>query len=268
MRWLDAQRLAWEQTDRGHQRFRLFQVDVRSKHVSHIIDERTDTFIWSAHTENSDLPKVNWIDDSSELIFVTEKSGWRHLQLIDVAAQKEKNWITTGKWIVRGIERIDQQKRQVWFRASGMFEHDPYFIHYGRVNFDGSGLVWLTDSNGNHSIEYSPDGRYLIDTYSRVDMPPVNELRRSEDGRLVCMLERASDEELRASGWTAPQVFVAKGRDGQTDIWGIICRPKDFDPQKKYPVIEDIYAGPHGSFVPKSFSPQQRYEALTKLALS
>ena len=265
VRWLDAERLVWEQTDRGHQRFRVIQVNLPDGRVSNIVDERSETFIWTAHTENSDLAKVSWLDDSHELIFVTEQTGWRHLQLVDVATQKAKNWITSGNWIVRGIERIDSQKRQVWFRASGMFDHDPYFIHYGRVNFDGTGLVWLTDGNGTHAIEYSPDGRFFIDTYSRVDMPPVNELRRTEDGQLVCALEQASDEALRENGWTAPEVFVAKGRDGATDIWGIICRPKDFDPKKKYPVIEDIYAGPHGSFVPKSFSPQQRYDALTKL---
>ncbi len=260
-----CQALGLEQTDRGHQRFRVVQVNVPDGRVSNIVDERANTFIWTAHTENNDLPKVSWLEGSNELIFVTEQSGWRHLQLIDVATQTAKNWITSGNWIVRGIERIDQTKRQIWFRASGMFDHDPYFIHYGRVNFDGTGLLWLTEGNGNHSIEYSPDGRFFVDTYSRVDMAPVNELRRTEDGQLVCALEIADDAALRNSGWTAPEVFVAKGRDGQTDIWGIICRPKDFDAQKKYPIIEDIYAGPHGSFVPKSFSPQQRYDALTKL---
>lgn len=265
VRWLDATRLAWEQTDRGHQRFRVNQVNLPDGKVSTIVDERTETFIWTAHTENDALPRVSWLENSNELIYVTEKSGWRHLQLIDVASQKEKNSLTSGKWIVRGIERIDQEKRQVWFRASGMFEHDPYFIHYGRVNFDGTGLVWLTEGNGTHAIEYSPDGRFIVDTYSRVDMAPVNELRRVDDGKLVCQLESARDNELRDTGWTPPEVFVSKGRDGHTDIWGIICRPKDFDPKKKYPLIEDIYAGPHGSFVPKSFSPQQRYESLNKL---
>ena len=94
----------------------------------------------------------------------------------------------------------------------------------------------------------------MIDTYSRVDMPPVHELRRVSDGGLVCKLEKADATALKASGWQPPEVFVAKGRDGKTDIWGIICRPKDFDPTRKYPVIEQIYAGPQGSFVPKTFS--------------
>ena len=104
-----------------------------------------------------------------------------------------------------------------------------------------------------------------IDTYSRVDQPPLHELRRMSDGQLVCKLEEADIAELKSGGWEAPEVFTAKGRDGTTDIWGIICRPKGFDPAKKYPVIEQIYAGPQGSFVPKAFSAQRRYAALNDL---
>ena len=164
------------------------------------------------------------------------------------------------------IDRIDEAKRQVWFRASGKNpDQDPYFLHYYRINFDGTGLVALTEGNGNHTVQYSPDRKYLIDTYSRVDMAPVHELRRVSDGKLVCKLEEADITALKASGWKPPEVFVAKGRDGKTDIWGIICRPKDFDPDKKYPVIEEIYAGPQGSFVPKTFSPGRRSASLTDL---
>ena len=133
------------------------------------------------------------------------------------------------------------------------------------MNFDGTGLVALTEGNGSHSVQYSPDRRFLIDTYSRVDMPPVHELRRVSDGGLVCKLETADASALKATGWQPPEVFVAKGRDGKTDIWGIICRPKDFDPNKKYPVIEQIYAGPQGSFVPKTFSAAGRFSFLTDL---
>src|SRR6266516_4156747 len=96
-------------------------------------------------------------------------------------------------------------------------------------------------------------------------MAPQSELRRVCDGQLICKLEEAEVAALQSSGGEAPEVFVAKARDGITDIWGIICRPHDLDPTKKYPVIEDIYAGPQGSFVPKSFSASSRYESLTKL---
>ena len=108
-------------------------------------------------------------------------------------------------------------------------------------------------------MQFSPDRKYLIDTYGRVDLAPVNELRRCSDGALVCKLEEADVSELKATGWKPPEVFVAKGRDGQTDIWGNIYRPRNFDPAKKYPILEDIYAGPQDSYTPKTFSSADRY---------
>jgi dipeptidyl aminopeptidase/acylaminoacyl peptidase len=231
-----------------------------------LIDEKSDTFIWTAHTESVNLQRINWLKNSEELIYASERDGWRHLYLIDAKEGAIQNQITKGEFVVRGIDRIDEERRQIWFRASGRNpDQDPYFIHYYRVNFDGSRLVALTAGNGTHTIAYSPDEKYLIDSYSRVDQPPIHELRRTDDGQLVCKLEEADISELKARGWEAPEVFTAKGRDGTTDIWGIIGRPRDFDPAKKYPVIEYIYAGPHGSFVPKSFSSQRRFAELADL---
>jgi dipeptidyl aminopeptidase/acylaminoacyl peptidase len=131
---------------------------------------------------------------------------------------------------------------------------DPYYIHYARVNFDGTGLTLLTEGDGTHRVEYSPDGRFLIDTYSRVDLPPVTELRRVEDGKLVCLLEKADASALLATGWKMPERFVAKGRDGRTDIYGVIIRPTNFRAGRRYPVIESIYAGPQSSYTPKAWS--------------
>jgi dipeptidyl aminopeptidase/acylaminoacyl peptidase len=132
-----------------------------------------------------------------------------------------------------------------------------------RVNFDGTNLVQLTQGDGDHSCEFSPTREYFIDKYSRIDLPPVFELRNSASGELVLELEASSAASLVASGWQAPERFVAKGRDGTTDIYGIIIRPFPFDPSLKYPIVEAIYAGPQDSFVPKSFSPQTE---LTELA--
>ena len=267
VRWSkDGSRFSYQQTDRGHQRFRVIEIEAQSGAVRNLIDEKTETFIWTAHTESTGLSTLNWLTNSEEILYASESNGWRHLYLIDASAGQLKNAVTTGGWIVRGLDRVDETNRQVWFRASGVRpEQDPYLIHYGRVNFDGGGLTWLTEGNGQHSVQFSPDRKFIIDTYSRVDLPPVNELRRASDGKFVCKLEEADISALKESGWAAPEVFVAKGRDGQTDIWGIICRPRDFDPNKKYPIIEDIYAGPQSSFTPKTFSSSSRYESLTKL---
>src|SRR5438552_13828144 len=262
----DGRRFTYQQADRGHQRFRVIEVDSHIGAVRNIIDERSKTFIWTAHTENLNLNLVNWLEQTDEIIYASESNGWRHLYLIDANTGKLKNPITAGEWIVRGIDLIDETNRVVWFRASGVYpDQDPYLMHYGHVNFDGSGLVWLTAGNGNHTVQFSPDRKFIIDTRSRVDMAPVNELRRVADGKLMCQLEEAGIADLRSSLWQAPEVFVAKGRDGKTDIWGIIARPGDLDPSKKYPIIEDIYAGPQGSYVPKTFSSTSRYESLTHL---
>jgi dipeptidyl aminopeptidase/acylaminoacyl peptidase len=267
VRWRpDGRHFTYMKRDRGHQRFRLVEVDARTGQSRNLIDEKSDTFIWSAHAENLTLELVNWLDKSDEILYVSERDGWRHLYLIDAAKGEVKNQVTKGEYVVRGVDLIDQEQRQVWFRASGKVPgQDPYFVHTYRVNFDGTGLVVLTEGDGNHSVRYSPDRKYLIDSYSRVDLPPVNVLRRTSDGSQACKLEEADASALAATGWKPPEVFVAKGRDGKTDIWGIICRPKDLDPSKKYPVIESIYAGPQGSFVPKDFSQARRFSTLTDL---
>jgi len=265
LRWhRDGKRFTYEKVDRGHQRFRVIEVEAASGKTRNIIDEKTDTFIWTAHGPG--LRITTYLDETDEMIYASEKDGWRHLYLIDAEKGEIKNRITSGEWVMRGIDRVDEEKRQIWFKASGLdADQDPYLIHFCRVDFDGSNFVRLTRGNGNHTIRYSPDEKYLIDSYSRVDAAPVTELRRVTDGKLMCELEQADVSELLDSGWTYPEVFSAKGRDGKTDIWGFICRPHDFDPKKKYAIIEDIYAGPHNSFVPKSFSPASRYSSYTDL---
>ena len=114
-------------------------------------------------------------------------------------------------------------------------------------------------------VVFSGDAKHYVDTYSRVDAPPVTELRRTEDGSLVATLEKADITALTKAGWKPPEVFVAKGRDGRTDIWGVIVKPTTFDPAKKYPVIENIYAGPQSSFVPKSFAAYNAMQAQAEL---
>ena len=168
--------------------------------------------------------------------------------------------------MVRNVDDVDEKKRQIWFEAGGIVPgQDPYYVQYCRVNFDGSGLTVLTEGDGTHAVQFSPDRRFLIDTWSRVDLPPATVLRRSDDGKLICQLETADTSGLDAAGWKPPESFVAKGRDGVTDIYGVIWRPKDFDPKKKYPVIEDIYAGPQDSFTPTEFRTMYSQQKLADL---
>ncbi|KPK73867.1 MAG: peptidase S9 [Phycisphaerae bacterium SM23_30] len=262
LRWkADNNSFTFERTDRGHQRFRVIEVNAEDGEARNVIDEKAETFI-----DSWKRGKIQYVDSTNELIWASERDGWNHLYLVDINTGAVKNQITKGQWLVRGIDRVDEEKRQIWFRTGGLVkDQDPYLIHYCRINFDGTGFIDLTAADGNHSIQYSPDRKYFIDTYSRNDLPPVHELRRAADGSLVCELEKADITDLQETGWVMPEVFRAKGRDGQTDIWGIICRPMNYDSSKKYPVIEYIYAGPHGSHVPKNFSAYSSMQALAEL---
>jgi dipeptidyl aminopeptidase/acylaminoacyl peptidase len=193
---------------------------------------------------------------------MSERDGWNHLYLYDGVTGAVRQQITKGEWPVRSVVDVDEQQRQIWFSASGMTPgRDPYFVHFYRINFDGTGLTALTTADAHHAISLSPDKAYFVDTYSRVDQPPVSELRRATDGSVVLALEKADSGELVKAGWKAPETFVAKGRDGKTDIYGVIYRPANFDPARKYPVIENIYAGPHGAFVPKAFGAYNQMQA-------
>jgi 16S rRNA C967 or C1407 C5-methylase (RsmB/RsmF family) len=241
--------------------YRLLGVDARSGAVRGIVDETAKTVIaWTAKTWR------HWLDDSGELLWMSERDGWCHLYLYDVATGRVKNPVTRGDWVVRRVERVDAAARQVWFHAGGIRPgQDPYQLHFCRVNFDGTGLVVLTEGDGQHQVEFSPDRRWFIDTWSRVDLPPVVELRRSADGSRVRELERADASALLAAGWTLPERFVAKARDGRTDIFGILVRPSHLEPGRKYPVLEEVYAGPQAAYVPKEFGRLLRAHMLAEL---
>src|SRR5207302_552856 len=115
---------------RGHQRLRLIEIDARTGDTRNLIDEKTDTFIWTAHTENLGVPLITWLEKTDEILYVSERDGWRHLYLVDIKSASIKQ-ITKGQYVLRGIDRIDEEKRQIWFRAGGKnTDQDPYFIHY------------------------------------------------------------------------------------------------------------------------------------------
>ncbi len=236
---------------RGHQVLRLLRVDAETGKVVPVIDEHSETFI--DYSSKLFLERVE-SRAGSEVIWMSERDGWNHLYLYDLAKAELANQITRGDWVVRGVDWVDKEKRQIWFRAAGIDpKQDPYWVHYCRVNFDGSGFAVLSAGEGTHQVRLSPEHRFLVDTWSRVDRAPITELRAAVDGSLVCKLEEADVRGLHTAKWRAPERFVAKGRDGKTDIYGIIHWPSNHDPAKKYPVIESIYAGPQGSFVPKNF---------------
>jgi dipeptidyl aminopeptidase/acylaminoacyl peptidase len=246
----DGEHVVFEYNQRGHEVYRIIEIDAETGNTRAIISEEPETFFdYSQKRFRED------IDDGREIIWASERDGWNHLYLYDGETGEVKNQITQGEWVMRGVDSVDVEDRQIWFQASGMNrDQDPYFIHHYRVNFDGTGLVAYTEADGMHQVTWSPNREFYVDQWSRVDLPPIAQLRRTSDRSVVMELERADASALLATGWQYPEVLVAKGRDGVTDIWGIIIRPTNFDPDRTYPVIERIYAGPHGSHVPKTFS--------------
>lgn len=251
LRWrADGKSVAFDYVHRGHDLVRIVSVDAATGVAHAAVTERSDSFV--------DLDRVYSHDvdgDGRDIVWASERDGWRHLYLVDGATGRIKRQITRGAWVVRDIVRVDDAKRQIWFSASGRTPgQDPYFKHYYRVDFDGRHLTQLTTAPATHEVRFAPDMSRYLDLYSRVDQPDVLELHAA-DGRLLRTVARGDISRLLAAGFRAPQPFVAKGRDGRTDIWGLVVRPRDFDPARRYPVIENIYAGPHDNFVPKRFWP-------------
>lgn len=257
----------WIRKDqRGHQRIELFRVELSSGKTARVIEEVSTTFL---HYSDPVKYRLWWLGDR-EALWSSERSGWNHLYRIDMSTGEVLNAVTSGEWNVRAVESV--QNDQVVMLASGLVEgQEPYYEHVCRVRTDGTGFIRLTDGEGMHAAEWSPDGKFLIDRYSRVDLPPVWELRRGDSGELVCEIERAEFAASRDGnpvpenrGWL-PERFVSPGRDGKTLIYGVVHWPAGFDKEQKekYPLIEAIYAGPHDYHVPKSFQARRAFADFT-----
>ena len=230
VRWAaDSSRFTFVYNQRGHQALRVIAIDAATGAASAIVDEHSDTFI-----DYSGKYLCRWIGED-EILWMSERDGWNHLWLYDAHSGAVKNQVTRGEWVVQEVTYVDEAKRQVWFRAGGVRRgEDPYYTHFCRVNFDGTDLTILTEGDGNHTVQWSPVDKFFIDTWSRVNQPPVTELRRSDDGALVCRLEQADAREaLAAHGGHWPEPFAAKGRDGATDIYGYRAAAAQFRPESK-----------------------------------
>ena len=255
LRWnKDSKAATFEFNERGHQHYRVLELNAETGAMRTVIEESSNTFV------NYSRQFRHHTADDSEIIWMSERDNYNHLYLYDKATGKVKNQITKGDWYVRSVLKVDDQARRIWFQASGVNkDEDPYFIRYYSINYDGSDMRDMTPSKGMHTAYLSNDNKYIVDVASTVADAPVAVLRNAETGELVMDLEKADISEIVANGWKAPEVFVAKGRDGKTDMWGIIIRPTNFDPSKKYPILEYIYSGPGDHYVPKSFFSFNRY---------
>ncbi len=251
----DSKSFTFEFNQRGHKVYQVVRVDGETGEVKIIIEEKFKTFV-----DYSNKIFRHDVEGTNEIIWGSERDGWNHLYLFDGQSGKMIQQITKGNWVVRRLLEADDATRTIYFTASGKNEgEDPYFIHYYKVGYDGKNLTEITPGAYDHSANISDDHKWLIDTYSTVSDAPVSVLRDATNGKEILKLEEADITDLVDAGWSAPEVFVTKGRDGKTDIWGNIYYPSNYDSTKTYPVLEYIYAGPHGQFAQKSFRPYLYY---------
>jgi dipeptidyl aminopeptidase/acylaminoacyl peptidase len=261
LRWsADGRTFYCRYNRRGHQLLQLLAIDAATGAVRVVVEERATTFI-----DYSQKSYVRWLADGRRLLWTSERDGRNHLYLVD-ADTGATTQLTRGPWLVREVEYVDDAAGVVWVRAFGFHaDQDPYHSHLLKVGLDGAPPIAITTADGSHEWEFGPDRTLVLVRWSRVDHPWVTELRAGSDGRLLAELGRDDVAGALAAGLLPPQRFVAPGRDGATPIHGILTLPSTFDAARRYPVIEDIYAGPHDHFVPKQWGIEGRTRELAEL---
>lgn len=246
----DSKQLMFLSNSRDHKAVYLRVTDARTGKVNTIFEEKVKSFFESGSSS------ANWkfLPESNEFIWFSQKSNWGHLYLYDIVSGKLKNQITKGDWNVLEILKMDIDSRTLYFTGGGKELGDPYFQYLYSVKMDGSEFNLLTPDSANHIIQLSPNGKYFIDTWSTPQNPPAVDLRSFNSTKSI-RLDDSDISNLLATGWKAPTSFSVKARDGETDLYGILFKPLDFDPGKKYPIINSIYPGPQsGSVGSRSFS--------------
>jgi len=241
----DASQLVFVSSSRDHKQATLRVANASTGEVRDVLEEKVAT------QYESGWRRTNWyyLAGSSEVIWFSERSNWGHLYLYDFSTGKLKHAITSGDWVVTELVRVDEKERVAYFLAAGKEPgQNPYFRHLYRVDLDGKNLTLLSPEDGDHTIELAPSGKFFTDSYSRPDVPPVTVLRDSS-GKLLSTVAKADISRLLAAGWQPPALFSVKARDGVTDIYGMMFKPANLDPNRKYPIINRVYPGPQGGSV-------------------
>jgi dipeptidyl-peptidase-4 len=249
----DGSKLAFLSTSRDHKHEVLRIADPETGTVRDVLEEIVETFFESGYRQ------VNWhvLFESEEVIWFSERSDWGHLYLYDLETGTLKNQITKGNWCVYHVLHVDEKNRKIYFTGAGREPGDPYFQYLYSVQMGGANLTLLTPEEANHNPVLSPSGTYFTDSYSTPVIPPITVLRNLQ-GMKIATLEEADILKLLETGWVPPVPFTVKARDGKTDLYGLMHKPSNFDPEKKYPIINYIYPGPQsGSVGSRSFAPSR-----------
>ncbi len=230
-------------SSRGYQNMYVHKLNLETEELETIYSESSET--------NIDAFDWRWLEDLGHAVFLSERSGWRQLYRFDLETREVVS-LTQGEYYVNSIRKIDETERKVYFSASGKDPNlNPYFQQLYSVSLDGGDTQLLTPEDRFHNVSISPDAKYVVDNYSTVEIPTKTVLRSTENGEALLEISEASIEGI--DNWSLPEVFTATARDGKTTIYGALWKPTNFDPNKKYPVIESVYTGPHTQVFPKEF---------------
>lgn len=240
----DDTQLAFVSTSRNHKEEKLRIADANTGAVREVLEEKVAT------QYESGQGTINWcyLQKSKEFIWYSERDNWGHLYLYDATTGKLKNQITKGNWVVTELLEVDEANRTVYFKTCGLDRANPYYSHYCKVRFDGSGFTDLTPETGNHQLSFSTDNTLFTDSYSQPHVPATTVLRNKQ-GKMILQLEKTDISRLTTTGWQPPTLFSVKAYDGKTDIYGLLFKPTHLDSTKKYPIIDYIYPGPQGGGV-------------------
>jgi dipeptidyl-peptidase 4 len=244
---------------RGSKSAYLAVVDASTGDMRVVARDTSKTFVEMSNPQD---PGSFYITkDMKDAFWWSERDGWGHLYRFDgggltsvvsndgdggarmTTAPVPKAQLTSGAWQIGQISYVDETARRVYFTGRGR-DGFLYYAKLYRTNYDGTGLTVVTPEEANHVITFSPSGKYIVDTYSRVETPPVTVLRSAATGNVIRKLEEADVSRLKAVGWKPGEVFSVKARDGVTDIYGVLYLPPNIDSTKKYPIITHIYPGP------------------------
>jgi len=235
---------------RGEKALLLLKIDPKSGAIEKIIEEKGRTYV-EANLDYASPPNVRVLKNG-EVIWFSEKSGYGHMYLYGKDGRQICP-ITSGDWAVRELLLVDGNSSMVYFTAGGREPgRDPYYRHLYRCNLSGGDLQLLTTEDADHDIEVDPQGTAFIDTYSRVDEPPVSVVR-DLNGTVILDLEKGDIENITDMGWMPPERYRVKALDGRTDLYGLIVKPTSFNASLKYPVVETVYPGPWTTVTAKSF---------------
>jgi dipeptidyl-peptidase-4 len=247
----------------------LFEVDLATGQTTELLVEsmspRMDT-----NSSSYNPPNIFAVNQGTQAIWFSQSNGWGHLYRYDLSTGGLINAITYGEWLVRDIIRVDEEQQTIFFTATGREDGDPYLRYLYRVQFDGTDFALLTPETADHMIEspnndvlslygvdsieiFSPDGRWVVYDYSTIDHPTQSAIRDTKSGELVAVFEQADASALYDAGWQDPEPFIVKAEDGVTDLYGVMYKPYDFDPEQSYPVIDTQYASPLTAVVPHNF---------------